>query len=251
MLNRTTMTCRSDWKENYSKAKRYCSKLLNDVNNGDRSMTHVDLLHDAYLYWHDQKNENLFEHSAFRIARIIKNVNGNKISKVSWYWRGEISRKQFSSNVVSKVAVEHNEESTSESLLSTWGMDFPKQQFESQEVVDWIKNGLSEFDRAVLDLKIEGYNNREIEKIMGRSNPIITRSVKNIKNKMSGALLNPFNGSRVKVVKRVFRKTYDANPEHYNEYEKGEEFLENEYYTLLTSKSNPKEGLLIKEVLKD
>lgn len=217
-------------------------------------MTHVDLLHDAYLYWHDQKNENLFDNPVGTIARIVKNVNGNKISKNTWYWRGEVNRKQFSHDVLSnltKAAHHHSDTEPGDSLLYHWGVEFPKSQYESQDFVDWIKKGLSEFDAKVLDLKVEGYNNREIEKIMGRSNPIITRSIKNIKNKMSGALLNPFNGSRVKVVKRVFRKTYDANPEHYIEYEKGEDFLENEYYTLLTSKSNPKEGLLIKEVIKD
>lgn len=227
-------------------------KLLNDVNNGDRSMTHVDLLHDAYLLWYDSKNESLFDNPAGRIARIIKNVNGNKISKNTWYWRGDVNRKQFSHDIIAgSDRPEYETADPSDSLLHNWGMEFPKQQYESQDVVDWIKKGLNEFDAAVLDLKVEGYNNREIEKIMGRSNPIITRSIKNIKNKMSNALLNPFNGSRVKVVKRVFRKTYDANPDHYSDYEKGEEFLENEYYTLLTSKSNPKEGLLIKEIIKD
>lgn len=217
-------------------------------------MTHVDLLHDAYLYWYEQKNENLFDNPVGTIARIVKNVNGNKISKNTWYWRGEVNRKQFSHDIKANSSRDEYSQPDTEpgdSLLHSWGMEFPKSQYESQDLVDWIKKGLSEFDAKVLDLKVEGYNNREIEKIMGRSNPIITRSIKNIKNKMSGALLNPFNGSRVKVVKRVFRKTYDANPEHYSEYEKGEEFLENEYYTLLTSKSNPKEGLLIKEVLKD
>lgn len=213
-------------------------------------MTHVDLLHDAYLSWYENKGENLFENPVGRIARVVKNVNGNNLSKRNWNWRGQVNRRQFSEDVVG-VTNTDNEIKTSESLLGAWGMEFPKQQYESQDVVDNIKKNLNEFDCAVMELKMEGYSNREIEKIMERSNPIITRSIKNIKKKMNAALLNPFNGSRVKVVKRVLRKTYDANPEHYEEYEKGDEFLENEYYTLLTSKTNPKEGLLIKEIPQD
>lgn len=244
--------CPSDWKVNYSKAKRYCRKLLNDVNNGDRSMTHVDLLHDAYLLWYEQKNQNLFENPVGKIARVVKNINGTKLSKNTWFWRGQTNRRQFSEDIISKISVEKDDErQTSESLLYSWGMEFPKQQYESQDFVDNIKKSLTEFDARVLDLKLEGYKEHEIQKIMGRSNPIITRSIKNIKKKMSGPLLNPFNASRVKVVKRVLRKTYDANPDHYEDFEKGDEYLENEYYTLLTSKTNPKEGLLIKEVLKD
>ena len=213
-------------------------------------MTHVDLLHDAYLSWYENKGENLFENPVGRIARVVKNTNGNNMSKRNWNWRGQVNRRQFSEDVVG-VTNTDNEINTSESLLGAWGMEFPKQQYESQDVVDNIKKNLNEFDCAVMELKMEGYSNREIEKIMERSNPIITRSIKNIKKKMSNALLNPFNGSRVKVVKRVLRKTYNTNPEHYQEYEKGDEFLENEYYTLLTSKTNPKEGLLIKEIPHD
>ena len=213
-------------------------------------MTHVDLLHDAYLNWYENKGENLFESPLGRIARVVKNTNGNNMSKRNWNWRGQVNRRQFSEDVVG-VTNTDNEINTSESLLGAWGMEFPKQQYESQDVVDNIKKNLNEFDCAVMELKMEGYSNREIEKIMERSNPIITRSIKNIKKKMSNALLNPFNGSRVKVVKRVLRKTYNTNPEHYQEYEKGDEFLENEYYTLLTSKTNPKEGLLIKEIPHD
>lgn len=213
-------------------------------------MTHVDLLHDAYLNWYENKGENLFENPVGRIARVVKNINGNILSKKNWYWRGQVNRRQFSEEVVGVVNTD-NEKQTSDSLLGAWGMEFPKQQYESQDVVDNIRNSLTDFDARVLDLKLEGYKEHEIQKIMKRSNPIITRSIKNIKKKMSSELLNPFNGSRVKVVKRVLRKTYDSNPEHYADFEKGDEFLDNEYYTLLTSKTNPKEGLLIKEIPKD
>jgi DNA-directed RNA polymerase specialized sigma24 family protein len=244
------MNSHSDWEKNYQRARRYCIKLLNEESPVDKTMTHGDLVHDVYLKWYEQKNENVFINSIGRTARIIKNINAGRLRKSKWYWNGKVSHRVSSDSAAAFKQNDNFEEAKMEVLFG-WGYKFPSQDFEERDAIDQLKSKLSEMELKVLDLKLEGYGSGEIEKIVKRSNPIIGKALQNIKKQMMHLKLNPFNGSKVKVVKKISRKTYEANADQYQDFEKGDEFLENEYYTLLTSKENPKEGLLIKENIKD
>lgn len=240
----------SDWKVNYQRAKRYCNKLLYDSVAFDKTMTSADLVHDTYLKWHEAKNENVFNHPQGKIARIIKNVNSNRLSRSKWYWNGKVNYRTSSEDVATRSDFSHFEDARN-SVLHSWGFRFPTQEFEQQDIINHLIARLSPMEKQILELKTAGYQNQEIEKIVKRTNPVISRAIKRIKKHMTHLKLNPFNGSKVTVVKKISRKTYESNPEQYLEFEKGDQFMDNEYYTLLTSKNNPMEGLLIKENTKD
>lgn len=243
-----TTISRSEWRHNYWRAVRYAIKLFN--SNRDNSILPKDLVHEAYLYWKENKNEDLFLRSNSQILRIIKNLYYNHFQKSKWYKDGKFYPKAYSEDLVNGFPKEE-QASSSEALLSRWGMKFPEQTFEGEQLVEKLRESLSKFDNLVLSLKEEGYQNQEIEKIVGKTNPIITKSVKNIKKKMKDILLNPFNCSKVKVLQKVSRKAYEANKHDYTDFEMGEYSEYNEYYVLMTSKQNPKEGLLIKEQFRD
>lgn len=243
----TMEICHSDSKEwmiKYDNYIRYALKLISNQENIKNSrLSARDLVHDAYLLWKSEKKEDLFSRAPGTVCRVIKNVHWSKIQKNKWSKNGVFRTRTY--------VREGAEDKYPFPLAVSKGELTSRQSYINEEWVDRFKETLNAFDRKVLDLKLEGYRAKEIEKKLKRTNPIITKSLKTIKQKMSNSLLNPFNGSRVKVVKRVKRNTYDANQKDYANFEKGDEFLENEYYTLLTSKTNPKEGLLIKEELRD
>lgn len=243
-----TTTCHSEWKANYRTAWRYAIKLFN--SNRDQSIVPRDLVHEAYIYWQERKNEDLFTKNKGQIFRVLKNIYFNRRQKSTFYSNGKFYPKVFSEDIVNGVPKEE-QLSVRDSLLFSWGMEFPKQQLESEEIVTKFRGMLSEFDNEVLTLKEAGYQNQEIEKIVNRTNPVITRSIKNIKKKMKEVLLNPFNCSKVKVLQKVSRKVYEANKGQFDGFEMGEYSEYNEYYVLMTSKENPKEGLLIKEQFRD
>lgn len=243
-----TTTCRSEWRANYYVATRYATKLFN--SNRDNSILPKDLVHEAYLYWRERKGEDLFLRNKSQIARVLKNIYRNRSRKSSFYSDGKFYPKAFSEDIVNGFPKEE-QLSLRDSLLLRWGMEFPKQELENEETVNNFRGMLSEFDNTVLTLKEEGYQNQEIEKILGKSNPIITRSIKTIKRKMKEVLLNPFNCSKVKILQKVSRKVYEANKNQFVDFEMGEYSEYNEYYVLLTSKTNPKEGILVKEQVRD
>ena len=55
-------------KENYQKLKRYAFK----VRKGNTD--HLDMLHDAYLYWVEKKNRDLFDENNSTACAVIKNI---------------------------------------------------------------------------------------------------------------------------------------------------------------------------------
>lgn len=237
-------TSRSDWKVNYQKAKRYALAYLSNSTRNDDVMAHTDLVHNAYLYWKEKKNEDLFTKPFGQIARIIKNVQANYYQKSLWYWRGEKSSRSFSSSLVT-------EERTHDDVMHYWGYQFPQQEFESDDTIAHMRAQLRPIDNRILDLRVAGYKAKEIEKIENRSSTIVTKSLNRVKKAMKDTLLNPFNCSKVKVLKKLSRKAYEANKAEYTDFEFGEYAEHNEYYELLTSKTNPKEGILIKEQMRD
>lgn len=234
----------SDWKQNYQKAKRYALTYLSNTGTVDTTMAHTDLVHNAYLYWFENKNENLFTKPFGQIARIIKNVQANHYQKSTWCWKGQTAHKSFSTSLVT-------EERTQDDILHQWGFEFPEQDVESEDIITQMRAKLRPIDNRILDYKVAGYKPKEIEELENRSSTIVTKSLNRIKKVMKETLLNPFNCSKVKVLKKISRKTYEANKAEYVDYEFGEYAEHNEYYELLTSKTNPKEGILIKEQMRD
>lgn len=249
---------RSDWKKNYQKAKRYARVYLFNTNEHDVTMDNTDLVHTAYLYWLETKNENLFTKPFGQIVRIIKNIQANHYQKSTWYWRGKRTKRISVSSVVGvKVNInDFNGDNKSfydyvDHVLHSWGFEFPEQNVESNDIITQMRAKLKPIDNRILDYRVAGYKPKEIEKLENRSSTIVTKSLNRIKKVMKDTLLNPFNCSKVKVLKKLSRKAYEANKAEYTDFEFGEYAEHNEYYELLTSKTNPKEGILIKEQMRD
>jgi hypothetical protein len=234
----------SKWAETYHKAQRYATVYLFNSNYHDSTITTNDLVNDAYLYWLEKKNEDLFTKPFGQIARILKNIHRSSTQKYTWYWRGKTTNKSFSASLVTP-------ERTEDQILSNWGFEFPTQDVESKDTISHMRAKLSDFDNKVLDYKVAGYQAKEIQELENTHGVKVTASLKKIKKVMKDTLLNPFNCSRVQVVKKLSRKAYEANKQDYSDYEFGEYAEHNEYYELLTSKTNPKEGILIKEQMRD
>lgn len=234
----------SKWKERYILAERYARIYLFNSNYHDRTLSSIDLVHKAYLYWLDNKNEDLFTKSPHQVARILKNIHWNDSQKSKWYWRGETFNRSFSSSQIT-------EERTHDDILHQWGFQFPEQNIESDDTITHMRAKLKPIDNRILDYKVAGYKAKEIEELENRSSTVVTRSLNRIKKVMKETLLNPFNCSKVKITKKISRKVYEANKQEYANYEFGEYAEHNEYYELLTDKNNPKEGILIKEQMRD
>lgn len=217
---------------------------LYNSNYHDNTLATHDLINDAYLYWREKKNEDLFTKPFGQVARIIKNLHRNDSQKSKWYWRGETYNRSFSSSQVTP-------ERTQDDILHQWGFQFPEQDIESSDTITQMRAKLKPIDNRILDYKVAGYKANEIEELENKSSTIVTKSLNRIKKVMKETLLNPFNCSRVKVTKKISRKVYEANKQEYINYEFGEYAEHNEYYELLTDKNNPKEGILIKEQMRD
>src|SRR6476620_6331431 len=197
-------------RKNYQKALRYATSLIRDYN---AIYNPFDLVHDAYLKCQDEdfliRNVKLVWYEKLREKYTSvgdypqKDISGQKVPKIfvpisptgSEYGDGTIDIQSFDNHEIkfplpdSKINVKkHN------SYLM----------YSSKEKTILQDN----FDEMVLELKTEGYTNKEIEKILDRSNPIITASVKRIKDKLMHTN-SPFNGSKLKIVKRIKRKDFE------------------------------------------
>jgi len=229
--------------KNYQKAVRYASKLIRDYN---APYNPRDLVHDSFLSWSNYKNSNLFDQKEGTIMKTIKNKYFNILEKEETVIKGNVINKQYirldddsKNGNLSESSVE-NEKFIPRNELN------PELLLINKDIENNINSSFSEFDKKVLDLKLEGYQNKEIEKILDTHNVKITSSIKNIKKIMHTK--SPFAGSKLDIVKRIKRSEFEKNKEEYlKDWEMGEDSDYNESFVQMTSKTNPKEGLLIKE----
>lgn len=220
--------------ELYQKALRYATKLIGDYSPAYNDAH--DLLHDGWLKCQDE--DFLFLG--------VKQAYYDKL-KSQYITIGYDSRNSIKGEVVRKIFTEIN---PTGSEFGDRSIDIEVNDKYDCGDVSIFFSSLGEFDKKVLNLKIEGYQNQEVEQILERSNPIITSSIKRIKEKMHTN--SPFNGSRLKIVKRVKRKDFEENKEKYlEEYGKEGDWDKNEVFEQMPSKEDPSIGILIKEKSSD
>lgn len=236
--------------KNYQKAIRYATKLIKNYN---APYNPKDLVHDSFVQYHKYQNTSIFEAEEGTMIKTIKNLHLNNINK-------QYSHKGTAQDLKEKTG----QKTKRVNILISDGSDnpftvgdkkkgdmpienkTPESILISKENVKNLNDSLCEFDKKVLDLKSQGYKNREIEDILGTHNVKITKSIKNIKQQMHTK--SPFNGCKVTVVKKVKRSVFETEKEVYlKDWEMGENSDYNELYVLMTSKTSPMEGLLIKE----
>ena len=68
---------------NYQKLKRYALKLRGNYD-------HIDIVHDAYLYWLEKKGKDLFEENNATACAVIKNLSRHDFEKKFLYTKNGI-----------------------------------------------------------------------------------------------------------------------------------------------------------------
>ncbi len=212
--------------ELYQKALRYASKLIGEYSPA-YSDAH-DLVHDG---WVSCQNEDF-------LFRGIKNAYYNALRK-QYLVVGNDNRNSIKGETIRLYFTEIN---PTESQYGDGTIDIKSEDDNDHGDTNIFFSSLKEFDQKVLEYKIEGHPTVDIEGLFGTKK--VRNSIKRLKEMYTNS---PFNGCKVKVTKTMKRKTFEAHPELLEKFEMGDKSDYNEYYTLMTSKESPDEGLLIRE----
>lgn len=149
----------------YQQAVRYGIKMAGEYHA-------KDLVHDAYLRWYAKTQSDLFDQSNGTILRVIKNTRSSQYSREGFMWRGKTYPKTYR---------RLNDPLETYEVI---GPGDPESILLSKEVFGVLKNQLNEFDQQTLNNMIQGYLLKEIGELQERSGPVITSSVKRIKEKL-------------------------------------------------------------------
>jgi hypothetical protein len=256
---------------NYQKAVRYATKLIKNYN---APYNPKDLVHDAYVQWYRYKESDLMDQKEGTVIKTVKNLFLNKQNENYYQIDGKKAYKvrvliEADNNFGSENIGEDNKIEDAEKLLINQ---------ENEVIIEEFINTLCEFDKRVLDLRFDeildkSQNNRTHHLLSEESYNIlikefpITKLGREIKDKRTQRrktgekvkktvqhlrkvmhTKSPFVGSKLTIIKRVKRKDFERDKEEYlNHWEMGEESDFNESFVQMTSKTNPNEGLLIKE----
>lgn len=237
---------------NYQKAIRYATKLVRDYN---APYNPKDLVHDAYIQYNTYTGNDLFDSREGTIMKTVKNFHLNNVNKgyISIGSRedrkmGKVEKRRRERMIISddfERNDENHNETTSKHLIPE-ERNNPESIMINGENEKDFSNSLCEYDRKVLNLKLQGYMNKEIFDILDTHNVAVTKAIKNIKKQMHTN--SPFRGSKLIIIKRIKRNEFEKNKEILlKDWEMGEESDYNESFVQMTSKLNPMEGLLIKE----
>jgi len=122
----------------YYEAIRYATKL-----NLYPPFEARDLTHDAYVAWHNKTGNNLFDEHPRTIFSVLRNVFRDKLKRSTWSFnkeqQGSRQYVEFKDHVTSRVT--------------------PYDIMVGQQLLDRMKQTVKP---SVLDLKLEGYTNKEI-----------------------------------------------------------------------------------------
>ncbi len=224
----------SIWKRRYA----LCLKFASFYDSDHR----YDIVHDAYIYYLDKENKDLFE---------IELVNENsylytiiKRAFYRWYYKERKGPNYiYSSSELIQGGNNPLEYTIGEDLYNLFynRLYFETKPSENTHYRTEIGRNLP---MEVFRLKVRGLTQSEIAKELEISKQLVNQYSKKIKGMHTNS---PFNGCKVKVTKVIKRKTLEAHPELLEKFEMGDKSDYNEYYTLMTSKTDENEGLLIRE----
>jgi len=193
--------------EHYQTAIRYASNLMKDYSAvyGPR-----DLIHDCYAKYKEKTGNNIYEQDLSLVYRVVKNAYYNFLEKGYYIKNGEKHKKQIltvddGSNIQGEVKGENTS-----NMYAPEEIKNPETILIGKDIVENLNNKLCEYDKKVLDLKLEGKTTKEIVKTLRTSKDRLAKSVRKIKEEMHS--LSPFNGCKVTVVKRVKRRKSSKQP---------------------------------------
>lgn len=184
-------------KKAYREAMGYAFKL--------DSQNYKDIVHDAYVKWYIKTGDNLFEQHRGVITKTVKNIFFNSLSSSKWMYDGEIFSKEFL-RILSDVV---DEEDFSGKVYTPM-VESPLVDIMVNDTMNHLAKILSERCNDVLKMMSEGFKQNEIAEALHLSPALINievKKIKNIVNKMN--YTNPFNGSRVKVKRRISQSKWN------------------------------------------
>lgn len=193
--------------------------------------TFKDLCHTAYLNFWKRTQSDLFDQEIGLIFRVIKNQ-----AIEDWRKKEQITSREDLTVYVNKTFVEVDPD------LPLLSRNNPYQELIAKELLEKCYQlmvvGKRNTKRAIeiLELKLAGYGENEISRLLGITNPAVCRYTKNLE-----MLTNPINGSRLKITKQISLGTWEKRTDQ-------EDYVledYNEFYRLYQHKES-KEGLLVK-----
>lgn len=212
-------------RSSYDTARGYAFKL--------DSKDYKDIVHDAYLRWFDKTGNNLFNEPRSTITNVVKYVWLEKLRKRNQYIKnGEKHIRRFV-----ETLTEHEEDFHGYVPF----VDNFEADLIIDDIINNIKNFISERGEHILDMLYLQYNQSEIAKEFNVSHTTINNEVIKIKSVANKMINNPFNGSRTNVKKRITESEWNKRTDK-DEFELE---AENEWNILYIHKQS-KEGWLVK-----
>lgn len=134
----------------YQRARQYCRRVTGSV----------DFVHDAYIKWYNKTGQNLFDEPEVRVIVVLKNTIHNSRIRAMYMYEGQRYYKQYGSFI----------EDSDETGVTQRSTNITPEDY-------CIANELEErFNRIVehnpdmaeaLKLRREGYDNKEIARLLG------------------------------------------------------------------------------------
>jgi len=145
----------------YYKARKYCYSLV--------GTDYGDLLHDSYLQWWDKCQKNLFEEHERTVMAVIKYLFRQRLNLGKRMINGEIIKTQ-------KLLIEDFEPTTVDHYQADLNVTFTsisRKLYPSTDPLKLLK---------IADLRWQGYDGKEIGRMMGVSTNAISKQVLKIKD---------------------------------------------------------------------
>jgi DNA-binding NarL/FixJ family response regulator len=164
----------------YTKALRYAFMLMPYHEN------YYDLVHDAFLAYHKGTGLNLFDQEERTVIATVKNVWKNYISKNRYMYQGVNLQKVYTvyeDDLNSSGVDLHNQTQGDDSVV--WLYNQAKKYYEVLSVVNPsnIKNYTDAFESTldIVNLKHQGYSQKEISEKIGVSSTTIKKYMDKLK----------------------------------------------------------------------
>lgn len=154
----------------YWKARSYAGKLT--------PQNYRDLVHDAYIVWYNKTQRDLFTEHVGVITKTIKNI----------YFSSYIKNKTYSYNGV-RYAKEFIPIDEDLNPITTYDNPIEilirkEERLKRLVRLQQIRNDLTEKEKQVFDLTVEGYSTKEIKEELNISTAVLSHKICNIKKKI-------------------------------------------------------------------
>lgn len=201
-----------------------------------------DVVHSLWLKYMDKTGLNLLEqqYSNRWLYKSVRNEYFNQYKRLSRYTEMDLETHLHINNVVNDIEGEERDKQFKATIFNLLQSKHLNSQSKRNKTYD-IEKQYRVFISIYELMKLE-YSTKDISKSLEISEQLVSYYKKQIQSCLKMAdLRNPFNGSKLKVTRRVSLKTWQEKIDH-SDYDLEDE---NEYYAIYKHKES-EEGLLIR-----